>query len=161
MQTLTGELARSALDAAPDALIIIGADGVVRFANRQASALFGYPREELVGKHVERLIPARVRARHAGHRESYFTAPRLRPMGAGLTLFACRHDGGEFPVEISLSPVGADPPLVAERNEIAFSGNFEAPGSSGIGNAGYVYFSSLVANNDLLVTLLDPRLRHG
>jgi amino acid transporter len=36
----------------------------------------------------------------------------------------------------------------------AFSGNFEAPGSSGIGNAGYVYFSSLVASNDLLVTLL-------
>ena len=113
MQTLTGELARSALDAAPDALIIIGADGVVRFANRQAAALFGYPREELVGKHVERLLPERFRARHAGHRESYFTAPRLRPMGAGLVLFACRHDGGEFPVEISLSPVGADPPLVA------------------------------------------------
>ena len=36
----------------------------------------------------------------------------------------------------------------------AFSGNFEAPGSSGIGNAGYVYFSSLVASNNLLVTLL-------
>ncbi len=36
----------------------------------------------------------------------------------------------------------------------AFSGNFEAPGSGGIGSAGYVYFSSLVASNDLLVTLL-------
>ena len=36
----------------------------------------------------------------------------------------------------------------------AFSGNFEAPGSSGLGSAGYVYFSSLVASNDLLVTLL-------
>ena len=36
----------------------------------------------------------------------------------------------------------------------AFSGNFEAPGSAGVGSAGYVYFSSLVASNDLLVTLL-------
>jgi amino acid transporter len=36
----------------------------------------------------------------------------------------------------------------------AFSGNFEAPGSGGLGSAGYVYFSSLVASNDLLVTLL-------
>ncbi len=113
MQTLTGELARSALDAAPDALIIIDVDGVVRFANRQASALFGYAREELVGVHLERLIPERFRGRHAGHRVTYFAAPRLRPMGAGLSLFARRHDGGEFPVEISLSPVGADPPLVA------------------------------------------------
>ncbi|HYL70157.1 MAG TPA: PAS domain-containing sensor histidine kinase, partial [Candidatus Dormibacteraeota bacterium] len=113
MQTLTGELARNALEAAPDALIIIDGDGVVRFANRQASVLFGCAHEELVGKPVERLIPERFRSRHAGYRESYFTVPRLRPMGAGLALFARRHDGTEFPVEISLSPVGADPPLVA------------------------------------------------
>lgn len=113
MQTFTGELARSALDAAPDALIIVDGDGVVRFANRQASALFGYAHEELVGRHLEGLIPERFRSRHAGHRESYLAAPRLRPMGAGLTLFARHRDGGEFPVEISLSPVLADPPLVA------------------------------------------------
>ncbi|HYL00978.1 MAG TPA: ATP-binding protein [Steroidobacteraceae bacterium] len=113
MQTLTGELARSALDAAPDALIIVDADGVVRFANRQASVLFGYAREELVGKQLEQLIPERFRSRHAGHRRDYLTAPRLRPMGAGLTLFARRPDGREFPVEISLSPVGTDRPLVA------------------------------------------------
>ena len=36
----------------------------------------------------------------------------------------------------------------------AFSGNFTAPGAAGLGNAGYVYFSSLVANNNVLVTLL-------
>lgn len=113
MHTLSGELARSALDAAPDALIIIDGDGIVRFANRQASVLFGYVHEELVGNHVDRLIPERFRARHAEHRAGYSAAPRLRPMGAGLVLFARRHDGSEFPVEISLSPVTANPPLVA------------------------------------------------
>jgi two-component system, sensor histidine kinase len=113
MQALTGELARSALDAAPDALIIVDSAGGVRFANAQASVLFGYPNEELVGQHLERLIPERFRGRHVAHRETYFGAPRLRPMGAGLALFARRRDGGEFPVEISLSPVTADRTLVA------------------------------------------------
>src|SRR5215472_11137489 len=113
MQALTGELARSVLDAAPDALIIIDAEGIIRFANRQASALFGYGHEELIGQQVERLMPERFRARHTGYREAYFTAPRLRPMGSGLALFARRQDGGEIPVEISLSPVAADRTLVA------------------------------------------------
>lgn len=114
MQTLPGELARSALDAAPDALVIIDAGGVVCFANRQASALFGYRHEQLVGQAVERLLPERFRGRHVADRQGYFVAPRLRPMGVGLPLFARRSDGSEFPVEISLSPVeGADRPLVA------------------------------------------------
>src|SRR5215472_19002928 len=113
MQALTGELARSVLDAAPDALIIIDAEGIVRFANHQASALFGYAHEELVGLSLEHLIPERFRACHSGHRHAYFAAPRLRPMGAGLALFARRRDGAEFPVEISLSPVADEQGLVA------------------------------------------------
>jgi PAS domain S-box-containing protein len=75
--------------------------------------LFGYPHGELVGQHLERLMPERFRERHSGHRQAYFTAPRVRPMGAGLALFARRRDGGEFPVEISLSPVTGDRTLVA------------------------------------------------
>jgi len=113
MQALTGELARRVLDASPDALIIIDAQGIVRFANAQASVLFGYPHEELVGQPLESLIPERYRARHAGHRSAYLAAPRLRPMGTGLVLFARRRDGAEFPVEISLSPVAGEQTLVA------------------------------------------------
>lgn len=113
MQALTAELARSALDAAPDALIIVDAGGTVRFANRQASALFGCPHEELVGQPVERLIPERFRVRHVAYREAYFGSPRARPMGVGLELYALRRDGVEVPVEISLSAVVADTALVA------------------------------------------------
>ncbi|HWZ61458.1 MAG TPA: ATP-binding protein [Steroidobacteraceae bacterium] len=114
MQTLPGELARSVLDAAPDALIIVDTTGVVRFANRQAAALFGYGHEQLVGRSMEQLLPERFRSLHVAHRDEYFGAPRLRPMGAGLALFARRRDGSEFPVEISLSPIDSeDHPLVA------------------------------------------------
>ena len=105
MRTTPPELARSALDAAPDAMIIIDASGIIRFTNRQVSALFGYEHDEIVGESIEMLIPERFRARHAGYREGYVNNVRVRLMGQGLELFGRRRDGGEFAVEISLSPI--------------------------------------------------------
>ena len=105
MLSIPLELARSALDAAPDAMIIIDDSGVICFANRQVSALFGHPHDDIIGKHVESLMPERFRDRHVAHRQSYFSSVRVRPMGVGLDLFARRRDGTEFPVEISLSPI--------------------------------------------------------
>ncbi|HMK84469.1 MAG TPA: PAS domain S-box protein [Steroidobacteraceae bacterium] len=108
MQSLSTQLARSALDAAPDAMIIIDDAGAIRFANQQVSALFGYPHDELIGKAVEYLIPERFRDRHPSMRLAYIDNVRVRPMGAGLDLFGRRRDGSEFPVEISLSPIDDD-----------------------------------------------------
>lgn len=114
MQNLPEEFARSSLDAAPDAMIIVDSAGVIRFANRQLSALFGYAHDEVIGVSVEQLMPERFRGRHVAHRRDYHAALRLRPMGAGLSLFGRRRDGSEFPLEISLSPVaGPGPTLVA------------------------------------------------
>ncbi|MFI4879998.1 MAG: PAS domain-containing sensor histidine kinase, partial [Steroidobacterales bacterium] len=105
MLSIRPELARGALDAAPDAMIIIDASGVIRFANRQLSVLFGYPSEAVIGQSVECLMPGRFRERHLAHRRGYVDSVRTRPMGAGLELFGRRQDGSEFPVEISLSPI--------------------------------------------------------
>jgi PAS domain S-box-containing protein len=106
MRTAPPDLARSALDAAPDAMIIIDASGIICFTNRQVSALFGYEHDEIVGQSIEMLMPERFHTRHVAHREHYVsTTLRIRPMGAGLDLFGRRRDGTEFPVEISLSPV--------------------------------------------------------
>lgn len=105
MQSVSSELARSALDAAPDAMIIIDDAGVIFFANRQVSALFGYSPVDIIGKPVEILMPERFRDRHIAHRHSYMRSVRVRPMGAGLELFGQRLDGTEFPLEISLSPI--------------------------------------------------------
>jgi PAS domain S-box-containing protein len=105
MRSIPAELAQSALDAAPDALLIVDGVGVVQFANRQVSALFGYAHEEIIGKPIEQLLPERFRSLHVGHRDRYLAAAKLRPMGLGLDLFAQRRDGAEFPVEISLSPI--------------------------------------------------------
>ncbi len=109
---LSSALVRSVLDSLPDAMVIIDATGNILFANHQVSELFGHPNAELVGSPVEILLPERFRQRHVGHRAGY--AGNVRPMGAGLDLFAVRKDGTEFPVEISLSPImQGDAALVA------------------------------------------------
>lgn len=105
MRSMPTELARSALDAAPDAMIIIDVEGVIRFASQQAFALFGYSREDIVGHCVEILIPERFRALHVEHRNEYMVHMRARPMGQNLELYGRRRDATEFPVEISLSPI--------------------------------------------------------
>ncbi len=105
MISIPGELARDALEAAPDAMIIIDAGGIVRYANRQISVVFGYTHDEVIGQSVERLMPERFRSRHIGHREGYTNNVRVRPMGVGLDLFGQRQNGEEFPIEISLSPI--------------------------------------------------------
>ena len=94
------------LDAAPDGMLIVSAQGRILLANRRAHVLFGYaPPSELVGQLVEVLLPEALRAGHTAHRDAYVRAPRTRPMGSGLDLRARRKDGTEFPVEISLSPM--------------------------------------------------------
>ena len=114
MRSAPSELARSALDAAPDAMVLIDASGTIHFANRQVSVLFGYEHDDVVGRSIEYLMPERFRTRHVKHRDQYVSAVRVRPMGAGLDLFARRCDGTEFPVEISLSPIeGGEQLLIA------------------------------------------------
>lgn len=95
----------SLLDSVPDAMVIADGTGRIVFANGLAEELFGWPHGALVGQTLEALVPARFRAAHAVHRSGYQGAPRVRPMGLGIDLFALRSDGREFPAEISLSPL--------------------------------------------------------
>jgi PAS domain S-box-containing protein len=96
---------RGLLEAAPDAMVIVDDTGTIRLVNAQTEALFGYRREELLGRPVELLMPYRFHAQHTLHREGYAANRQVRPMGAGLDLHGLRKDGTEFPVEISLSPL--------------------------------------------------------
>jgi PAS domain S-box-containing protein len=100
------------LEAAPDAMVCIAADGRVVLVNAQAERLFGYERAELVGQRVEMLVPDAARAVHPGHRAQYVADPRPRPMGAGMALAGRRRDASTFPAEISLSAIDTDDGIV-------------------------------------------------
>jgi PAS domain S-box-containing protein len=104
-QTRLEQRFRQLLEAAPDAIVEISADGTIVLVNRIAEEMFGYQRDELLGKSVDLLVPDAVRATHYRHRDHYLEHPRTRPMGSGLDLQARRRNGTLFPVEISLSPI--------------------------------------------------------
>ncbi|MBD8527768.1 PAS domain-containing sensor histidine kinase [Pseudomarimonas arenosa] len=96
------------LDSTPDGILLVNPTGRIVLANRQATQIFGYENDGLIGLAVEQLLPERLRGGHVSHRASYVAQPRVRAMGAGLDLYGRRKNGDEFPVEISLSPLQTD-----------------------------------------------------
>jgi len=96
---------RTLVEANPSAMLVVDAEGAIFLANARAERMFGYARDELIGRSVETLVPARFRSLHNAHREAYRRERQPRAMGVGRELFASRKDGTELPVEVGLSPM--------------------------------------------------------
>ena len=86
-------------------MVVVDQDGKIVLVNAQTERLFGYQREEILGRDVEVLLPDSLREQHRLHRKDFLAQPHVRPMGVGLELFGLRKGGAEFPVEVSLGPV--------------------------------------------------------
>jgi PAS domain S-box-containing protein len=86
------------LDAAPDAMLAVNEAGLIVLVNAQAERLFGYRREDLIGRPVELLVP--------------IADPKFRPYATGLQMAGRRRDGSEFPASVSVSTMAADSGLL-------------------------------------------------
>lgn len=99
------ELLAQVVEYLPDALVIVDREGAIVLVNRQTEMIFGYPRAALLGKPIETLLPASLRERHREHFRGFAADPRVRPMGADLSLVGLNRADEEFPVAINLSPL--------------------------------------------------------
>jgi PAS domain S-box-containing protein len=120
------ELFQLATEASPSGTVLVDDKGRIVLVNARVEKLFGYPRDELIGKMVDILVPDRFARAHAGDRANFFAAPEARAMGAGRELFARRKDGSEFPVEIGLNPIQTPHGLVVLANVIDISARLAA-----------------------------------
>jgi PAS domain S-box-containing protein len=93
---------------APDAILLVDTDGRIAHVNAHAEEVFGYRRDEVIGRPIELFVPERHRRAHAGHRAGYARQPRTRSMGQGLELVGRRKDGSEVPVEIALAHIATE-----------------------------------------------------
>lgn len=96
------------LDAVPAGIIVTHQSGRINYLNAEAEGLFGYSRDELIGKSIDLLLPDRFSHNHAQLRQSYIDQPSTRYMGAGRDLYGKRKDNTEFPLEIGLRSLVAD-----------------------------------------------------
>jgi PAS domain S-box-containing protein len=103
-RTAEGNL-RALIDTMSVGIVFADERGEITDLNAAALRMFGYTRLELIGQPIEKLLPERLHKSHAEHRSVYHSHPHARPMGIGMELVACRKDGTEFPVEVSLGPL--------------------------------------------------------
>lgn len=98
-------LSEGLFEYAPDAIVVIDAQGGITRLNKRAERLFGYTRSELTGKHYTDLVPERYREEYAGRMQAYMVEPSIQDLGGALELYAIKKDGAEFPIALALGPL--------------------------------------------------------
>jgi len=117
---------RLVVEAAPSAIVMVNGEGRIVLLNAQAEKLFGYTREELLGRSAEVLVPESLRAGHTGHFHDYFQAPSTRALSTGRDFLARCKDGSEVPVEVGLNPIDMPEGMCALASVIDLTGRRRA-----------------------------------
>ncbi|HSQ05781.1 MAG TPA: PAS domain-containing sensor histidine kinase, partial [Burkholderiales bacterium] len=97
------EMLRSIVDTVVDAIITIDEKGTVGTFNRAAERIFGYAKEEVIGRNVSVLIPPPDRDRHDQYIDNYLRTGHAKVIGIGREVMARRKDGSVFPAELGIS----------------------------------------------------------
>jgi PAS domain S-box-containing protein len=96
------------IEASPYGQLLVDEQGIIQLINPSLLNLFGYTKDDLLGKSMDILLPERYRDGHEKLRAGYVQKPSLRPMGLGRDLTGRHKSGTEIPIEIGLSPVESD-----------------------------------------------------
>ena len=95
-------------EAASEGVIVVNSQQTIVTANQAALIMFGYDKEELLGEHLNILIPVRYKSNHHQHFDRFMKDSEKRQMGHGRDLFGVKKDGTQFPVEAGLNPFQVD-----------------------------------------------------
>jgi PAS domain S-box-containing protein len=90
-------------ETAIDAIISTDSSGMIGYVNRSAEQVFGYSREEMMGRPLTLLMPDRFRTAHERGFARFLASGESHVIGKRVELAGRRKDGGEFPLEIALS----------------------------------------------------------
>src|SRR5437763_5961095 len=97
-------LNRAILDSALDCIIVMNASGRILEFNAAAERVFGYTREEAVGKELaELIIPAQIRERHRQGLRHYLETGEGPVVGRRIEITGVRADGSELLVEMAVT----------------------------------------------------------
>ncbi len=94
-----------AVEASPNPMIIVDESEKISYMNREAERVFDYHRDDIIGSHIEILIPNRFRHNHSELHHNFLTENKHRPMGLGKAISGLRRDGREMPMEVGLQPI--------------------------------------------------------
>jgi PAS domain S-box-containing protein len=97
---------RLVLETALDAVVVMGDDGIVAGWNVRAVHMFGWTREEAIGRALaDLIIPERYHAAHRNGLQRYLKSGQAKVLGQRLEVSGVRKNGEEFPVELSIAPI--------------------------------------------------------
>jgi len=96
---------RTLLESLPVGCIILDGSGTILLVNNRTEQMFGYAKEELMGKPHAVFLPERFRTVHEEHMARFFAEPAAIPMPHSLDVTALRRDESEFPVSIDLGSI--------------------------------------------------------
>ncbi len=112
MVPLSDQHAHALIGGSPDAILLVDAAGAILYANPSVTSLLGWGPEDLIGQNVDVLVPDAQRPGHHGQVEGYSKAPVARAMDRRRELHAKHRDGQLINVDIMLSPLAFEEPLV-------------------------------------------------
>jgi PAS domain S-box-containing protein len=100
--------AHAIVDAALDGVVTIDAAGTIREWNPQAESVFGWTRQEVLGRSLaETIIPEQYRAAHLAGLARFLATGEARVLNKRIEVAGLHRDGHEFPIELSIAPIGS------------------------------------------------------